>query len=184
MESIHLLSLHHLHARVYFLYSTTGWDHLLGLIDHQSNIYTSQPKYDYDEWFCILMTCTQQWPRSYKFSTLHIGTIFIYEEDNSMLKTFSLWMYVWYREASCKIQLLDADQLVAGLGGEEARCKQTAEHLKELCMYVCTCSYLVGCCGLGAHLAAAGVPTGWWPGNDGGRSELTAFLTTTSSSSA
>ena len=39
---------------------------LLGLTDHQPNIYTSQPKYDF-EWFCILMTCTQQWPRSFEF---------------------------------------------------------------------------------------------------------------------
>ena len=84
MESIHL-SLHHLHARVYFLY----WLGPLGLTDHQPNIYTSQPKYDF-EWFCILMTCKQQWPRSSKLSTLHISTIFTHEEDLSAFKTLSL----------------------------------------------------------------------------------------------
>ncbi len=54
-------------------------------------IYTSQPKYDY-EWFCILMTCKQQWPRSSKLSTLHISTIFTHEEDLSAFKTLSLCM--------------------------------------------------------------------------------------------
>jgi len=88
LESIHL-SLIHLHdARVYFLY----WLGPLGLTDHQPNIYTSQPKYDF-EWFCILMTCTQQWPRSSKFSTLHNSTIFTHEEDLSAFKTLSLCMY-------------------------------------------------------------------------------------------
>ena len=87
MESIHL-SLIHLHdARVYFLY----WLGPLGLTDHQPNIYTSQPKYDY-EWFCILMTCTRQWPRSSKLSTLHNSTIFTPEEDLSALKTLSICM--------------------------------------------------------------------------------------------
>eukprot|EP01035_Chromulina_nebulosa_P020290 gene20290-26338_t len=35
------------------------------------------------------------------------------------------------KEASCKIQLLNADKLVGGLGGEETRWKQTVELLKE-----------------------------------------------------
>lgn len=39
------------------------------------------------------------------------------------------------REASCKIQLLNADKLVGGLGGEETRWKQTVELLKEV-LYV------------------------------------------------
>ena len=98
LESIHL-SLIHLHdARVYFLY----WLGPLGLTDHQPNIYTSQPKYDY-EWFCMLMTCTQQWPRSSKLPTLHKSTIFTHEEDLSAFKTLSLCMYVCFHSMSVKL---------------------------------------------------------------------------------
>jgi hypothetical protein len=39
------------------------------------------------------------------------------------------------REASCKVQLLNADKLVGGLGGEETRWKQTVEQLKEVCTF-------------------------------------------------
>ena len=57
-------------------------------------IYASQPKYEF-EWFCILMTCKQQWPRSSKLSTLHISTIFTHEEDLSAFKTLSLCIYMY-----------------------------------------------------------------------------------------
>ena len=43
-----------------------------------------------------------------------------------------MYVSVHQREASCKIQLLNADKLVGGLGGEETRWKQTVEHLKEV----------------------------------------------------
>jgi hypothetical protein len=101
LESIHL-SLIYLHdARVYFLY----WLGPLGLTDdHQPNIYTSQPKYDY-EWFCILMTCTRQWPRSSKLSTQHNSTIFTPEEDLSALKILSICMCMYVLEKSSHARL-------------------------------------------------------------------------------
>ena len=43
-----------------------------------------------------------------------------------------MYVSLHHREASCKIQLLNADKLVGGLGGEETRWKQTVEHLKEV----------------------------------------------------